>query len=87
MSGWQYNFSCRDCSRLVYLNDEMRVGFYCIPLATGDRPIHADDDRVVRCDKYEPKMEQLSLFDREEVSECESGLEMLERRLGRVRTR
>lgn len=87
MAGWQYDFSCRDCSKIVFCNDEMRVGFYCIPLATGERPIHADNDRVVRCDRYEPKAVQMCLFDGEEVSKCESGLEMLERRLGRVRKR
>ena len=87
MAGWQYDFSCRDCSQIVFYNDEMRVGFYCIPLATGERPIHADNDRVVRCDRYEPKAVQMCLFDGEEVSKCEGGLKMLERRLGRVRTR
>ena len=87
MAGWRYDFSCRDCSRIEYRNDEMMVGFYCIPLATGERPIHADNDRVVRCDKYEPKAEQMCLFDAEEVSKCDIGLEMLERRLGRARKR
>jgi len=84
---WRYNFSCRDCECIKYLDDGTRIGFYCIPIMNNEEPIHADNDRVVRCDRYVPKMEQLCLFDREEVSKCESGLKMLERRLGRLRQR
>lgn len=85
MAGWRYDFRCRECSQLVYHDDELRVGFYCEPMANGEDPIHADNDYVVRCDRYEPKMVQICLFDGEEVDECENGLEKFERKLGRIR--
>ena len=84
---WRYDFSCRDCENIKYIKDDIRDGFYCIPVMNNEKPIHADNDRVVRCDRYEPKMVQMCLFDGEGVNKCESGLKMLERKLGKVRTR
>lgn len=59
---WKYEFSCKNCKQIHTVHDEAksRHGEYCI--ASINRydqglpsPIHADDDRVIRCDCYEPK--------------------------------
>lgn len=52
---WRYDFDCRNCLQLQYVKDEIRDGMYCIPTKDGADPLHADDDRVVRCDRYEPR--------------------------------
>lgn len=54
---WFYAFDCKSCERLKYIGD----AFYCVPLMTGNNPIHADDDYVVRCDDYEPT--QMTLWE------------------------
>lgn len=59
---WKYAFSCRDCRHVQFIKDEAkgREGDYCVKsIERADAglpgPIHADgDDRVVRCDCYEP---------------------------------
>jgi hypothetical protein len=40
-----------------------RDGDYCIPIITGKKTIHADDDFVVRCDCYKPVTVQTSFFE------------------------
>lgn len=61
---WQYNFDCHHCERVKYIRDGVRNGFYCGPMVEGRDPIHADDDRIVRCDEYiDNRLEQLSIFD------------------------
>lgn len=62
---WVYTFNCRDCLRMCELHDGVRDGRYCMPMVNGEDPIHADDDRRVRCDRYQPM--QHTLF--EEVGE------------------
>lgn len=64
MAHWKYDFDCRRCEQIRYVKDKIRDGNYCIPIMTGQPNIHADDDRVVRCDGFRPKMEQMSLFER-----------------------
>lgn len=64
MAHWRYDFECRLCEQRQYVKDEIRNGLYCLPIMNGEWCIHADDDRVVRCDKYSPKMDQMSLFER-----------------------
>lgn len=60
---WRYDFDCHHCTKVKYIKDDIRDGFYCIPMVTGHDPIHADDDRVVRCDEYESsRPDQMSLF-------------------------
>ena len=59
---WRYDFDCRHCDQVKYLNDGVRKGEYCMVMVTGKDPIHADDDRVVRCDCYQPLSDQICLF-------------------------
>ena len=54
---WKYDFSCKKCRHIQYVKDKVkrRDGDYCIKFiertdAGLPSPIHADDDRVVRCD-------------------------------------
>lgn len=74
---WKYDFSCRHCANITEINDpaKHREGDYC--KACIDRedagkpsPIHADDDRHVRCDCYAPLdcnyCEHISLREREQ---------------------
>lgn len=58
---WVYAFSCRKCQNIQFVHDEAkgRDGDYCVKaIERADAglpdPIHADDDRVVRCDCYKP---------------------------------
>ena len=61
---WRYDFDCHHCTRVQYIKDGVRDGFYCVPMTEGRSPIHADDDRVVRCDDYCSNLpDQISLFD------------------------
>ena len=61
---WRYDFDCFHCSRVKYIKDGVRDGFYCVPMVEGRDPIHADDDRVIRCDDYASSLpDQISLFD------------------------
>lgn len=62
---WVYDFECGNCAqRKLIINDsEGRNGIYCMPTVEGRRPIHADDDRHVRCDYYEKALDQVSLFE------------------------
>ena len=57
---WKYDFSCKKCRHIQYIKDKAkrRDGDYCIKFiertdAGLPSPIHADDDRVVRCDCFE----------------------------------
>lgn len=57
---WKYDFSCKKCRHIQYVKDKAkrRDGDYCIKFiertdADLPSPIHADDDRVVRCDCFE----------------------------------
>lgn len=57
---WKYNFSCKKCRHIQYIKDNAkhRDGDYCTKSieridAGLPSPIHADDDRVVRCDCFE----------------------------------
>lgn len=61
MSKWRYAFNCRDCLETCELHDGVHDGRYCMQTLLGRNPIHADDDYVVRCDKWEPA--QHTLFD------------------------
>lgn len=63
---WKYDFDCHHCTKVKFINDGIRNGFYCIPMVDGGDPIHADDDRVVRCDEYaSSRMDQMSIFEEE----------------------
>lgn len=60
---WRYDFDCHHCTRVKYIKDGVRDGLYCIPMVEGRDPIHADDDRVVRCDEYvSNRPDQMSIF-------------------------
>ena len=57
---WKYDFSCKKCRHIQYVKDKAkrRDGDYCIKFiertdAGLPSPIHADDDRIVRCDCFE----------------------------------
>lgn len=63
MAHWKYDFDCRKCERLQYVKDDIRDGLYCIPTMNHHDPLHADDDRVVRCDDFRPRSDQMSLFE------------------------
>ena len=59
---WKYAFDCRKCKQIQRVDDEAkhRHGNYCLAgINRNDAglpgPIHADDDRVIRCDCYEPE--------------------------------
>ena len=52
LARWRYDFKCQKCSHLQYVKDAIRDGLYCTVMLSGKDPIHADDDRVVRCDSY-----------------------------------
>lgn len=62
---WRYECDCRNCSRVKFIDDpeHHRNGNYCTATLEGLKTIHADDDFVVRCYCYSPKLDQLSLFD------------------------
>ena len=47
---WRYDFDCRTCAQIHAINGAN----YCLPIRNGEDPIHADADRVLRCDKYTP---------------------------------
>ncbi len=56
---WRYDFNCRKCDNIKEIHDprKNRHGDYCIACiertdAGLPSPIHADDDRVVRCDCF-----------------------------------
>lgn len=60
LTKWKYDFSCKKCRHIQYIKDKAkrRDGDYCIKFiertdACLPSPIHADDDRVVRCDYFE----------------------------------
>lgn len=63
---WKYAFSCRNCQNVQFIKDDTkgREGDYCVKAveragAGLPGPIHADEeDRVVRCDCYEPIPEE-----------------------------
>lgn len=63
---WEYAFSCKKCRHIQYIKDEARTrdGDYCVKCverldAGAPNPIHADEeDRVVRCDCFEPIPEE-----------------------------
>lgn len=61
---WKYECDCKNCAMIQFVNDpeNHRHGDYCIPGIQGKKTVHADDDFVVRCDCYQPKAEQMSLF-------------------------
>lgn len=62
----KYAFSCRNCQNVQFIKDDTkgREGDYCVKAveradAGLPGPIHADEeDRVVRCDCYEPIPEE-----------------------------
>lgn len=45
---WKYDFSCKKCRHIQYVKDKAKRRDGGLP-----SPIHADDDRVVRCDCFE----------------------------------
>jgi hypothetical protein len=58
---WRYDFNCRKCDNVQFINDPEhgRLGDYCVACVEAfdqgrPDPIHADDDRVVRCDCFRP---------------------------------
>ncbi len=55
---WRYDFDCRKCSHIKHVKDDVRDGMYCMPTVLGKDPIHADDDRVVRCDYYREEVRE-----------------------------
>lgn len=55
---WRYDFDCRKCSQVQHIKDEVRDGMYCMPTVLGLDPMHADDDRVVRCDYYREEVRE-----------------------------
>nr|DAR98231.1 MAG TPA: hypothetical protein [Caudoviricetes sp.] len=63
---WKYAFSCRNCQNVQFIKDDAkgREGDYCVKAveradAGLPGPIRADEeDRVVRCDCYEPIPEE-----------------------------
>lgn len=57
--GWRYDFECRRCARLAPRDGAM----YCLPIRGGESPLHADDDRVLRCDAFTPA--NYSIFEEE----------------------
>ena len=63
---WRYDFACRNCGNMQYVKDEIRDGMYCLPLMNGEDPIHADDDRIVRCSCYKPMQMEMELLEMEE---------------------
>ena len=63
MKDWTYDFNCKDCGQIKYLNDGVWHGNYCIPTKEGRCRMHADDDHVLRCDDYMPM--QINLFSME----------------------
>ena len=53
MPKWRYDFNCRKCDNIQFIGD------YCVACVEAfdqgrPNPIHADDDRVVRCDCFRP---------------------------------
>lgn len=63
---WKYECDCHNCEMVKFIDDpeHHRHGDYCTAhLKLGHSPIHADDDYVIRCDCYVPKIDQLSLFE------------------------
>jgi hypothetical protein len=63
---WRYGFDCRGCLQIREMHDGVHEGRYCVPMLQGRDPIHADDDRVIRCDCWRP--EQRSMFEGGEES-------------------
>jgi hypothetical protein len=58
---WRYDFNCRKCDNIHFIDDPARgrLGDYCVACVEAfdqgrPNPIHADDDRVVRCDCFRP---------------------------------
>lgn len=56
-----YDFNCRKCDNIQFIDDPARgrLGDYCVACVEAfdqgrPNPIHADDDRVVRCDCFRP---------------------------------
>ena len=49
---YAYEFDCRNCT----MTEERRCHtMYCAPIADGENPIHASDNGVLTCEKYNPK--------------------------------
>ena len=66
---WKYDFSCKHCRHVQYVKDNLkcRDGDYCIKSIERydvglPSPIHADDDRVVRCDFFDDSSLQLVML-------------------------
>lgn len=53
---WRYDFDCSRCANRQEVHDFMHDGTYCVILMLGTDPLHADDDRVVRCDAYQKEV-------------------------------
>lgn len=60
---WRYAFNCKDCLQIRELHDGVHEGRYCMAMLRGEETIHADDDRILRCDCWQPV--QRTLFDEE----------------------
>jgi hypothetical protein len=62
---WRYECDCHNCANVEYVFDpaNSRDGDYCIPGIMGKKTVHADDDYVIRCDYYSPKVAQLSFME------------------------
>ena len=58
---WRYAFNCRGCLQICELHDGVHEGNYCMPMLRGEDPIHADEDRIVRCDAWSPA--QIGIFE------------------------
>ena len=56
---WRYECDCNNCEKVKRIVDPAKHmnGDYCTATVAGLKTIHADDDYVIRCDQYEPKME------------------------------
>ena len=52
--GWQYAFDCKNCSEVKRREDGASSGDYCMATLRGDVTIHADGDRILKCDAYKP---------------------------------
>ena len=59
---WRYECDCNNCEKVKRIVDPEKHmnGDYCTATVAGLKTIHADDDYVIRCDQYEPKMEQIA---------------------------
>lgn len=62
---WRYECDCHNCDKVEYVKDpaNSRDGDYCIPAIKGEKTVRADDDYVIRCPFYRPKVSQMSFME------------------------